>query len=52
VKPCEGQQMEVSGELHSAATLPAGKVTRYASDRRLGGHQRRSGRCGEDLDSM
>jgi hypothetical protein len=40
--------MEVSGQLHVPAALPPGKVPRYPLDRRLGGPQSRSGRCGEE----
>jgi hypothetical protein len=29
--------LEVSGQLHAPATLPPGKGTQYALDRRLGG---------------
>jgi hypothetical protein len=40
--------MEVSGQLHAPAALPWGKSPRYPLDRRLGGPQRGSGRCGEE----
>jgi hypothetical protein len=39
--------MEVNGQLHAPAALPRDKSPWYALDRRLGGHQSRSGRCGE-----
>jgi hypothetical protein len=40
--------MEVSGQLHAPDALPPWKSPRYPLDRRLGGAQRRSGRCGEE----
>jgi hypothetical protein len=41
--------MEVSGYLHAQASLPPGKeLPPYPLNRRLGGSQRRSGRCGEE----
>jgi hypothetical protein len=36
----------VSGQLHSPAALPQGKSPLYPLDRRLGGPQSWSGRCG------
>jgi hypothetical protein len=39
--------LEVSGHLHSPATLPPGNRPRYPVGRRLGGRQSRSGRYGE-----
>jgi hypothetical protein len=44
--------MEVSGELHVPAALPAGKEPWYPWDRKLGGHQSRSGRGGEEKNSQ
>jgi hypothetical protein len=38
--------MEVSGQLHALAYLPPGKEPLVTLDRRLGGPQSRSGRCG------
>jgi hypothetical protein len=38
----------VSVQLHAPAALPRGKSYRYPLDRRLGGPQSRSGRCGEE----
>jgi hypothetical protein len=38
--------MEVSGQIHASAALPPGKDPQYPLDRRLGGPQSRSGRCG------
>jgi hypothetical protein len=38
----------VSSQLHPPAALPPGKEPRYPLDRRLGGPQSRSGRCGEE----
>jgi hypothetical protein len=38
--------MEVSGQLHAPAALRSSKEAAYLLDRRLGGPQRRSGRCG------
>jgi len=40
--------MEMSCQLHDPATLPRRKGHRYPSDRRLGGHQSRSGRGDEE----
>jgi hypothetical protein len=40
--------MEVSGQLHAAGALARGKSHRYPLDRRLGGPQNWSGRCGEE----
>jgi hypothetical protein len=40
--------MEVNGQRHAPATLPPRKCPWYTSDRRLGGPQSRSGRCGEE----
>jgi hypothetical protein len=42
--------MEVSGQLHIPAALPWGKVPQYQMDRRPGGPQSRSERCGEEKD--
>jgi hypothetical protein len=42
---CEGMEMEVSGQLHTPATLSAGP--RYPDDMRLDGPQSRSGHCGQ-----
>jgi hypothetical protein len=39
--------MEVSGQLHVPVALIPGKDIGYPLDRRLGGLQDRSGRCGE-----
>jgi hypothetical protein len=38
----------LSGQLHARPLYPWGKRPRYQLDRRLGGPQSRSGRCGED----
>jgi hypothetical protein len=43
--------MEVSGQIHALAALPQGKSPWYPLDRRLGGHQSRSGRGGEQQNS-
>jgi hypothetical protein len=40
------QYMEVNGQLHAPAALTLRKRPEYTFDRRLGGHQSRSGRCG------
>jgi hypothetical protein len=41
--------LEPSGQLHALAVLHQGRYsTRYPLDRRLGGSQRRSGRCPEE----
>jgi hypothetical protein len=40
--------MEVNGQLHAPASIPQRKEPRYPLDRRLGGPQGRSGRCGEE----
>jgi hypothetical protein len=40
--------MEVSGELHTLATLPQGKSPSYPLDRRLGRPQSQSGHSGEE----
>jgi hypothetical protein len=40
--------MEVSGQLQAPAVLPPWKKFWYSLDRRLGGPQSRSGRCGEE----
>jgi hypothetical protein len=40
--------MEVGGQLHATAALPAGKSPWYPLDRRLGGNQSRSGGGGEE----
>jgi hypothetical protein len=42
--------MEVSGQLHATAAFPSGKSPRYPLDRRVGGLQSLSGRCGEEKD--
>jgi hypothetical protein len=39
--------MEASGQLHAPVVLPSEKIPRYPLDRRLGGRQSRSERCGE-----
>jgi hypothetical protein len=44
--------MEVSGQLHASAALPPGKNLWYPLDRRLSGHQSRSGRGGEEKNSQ
>jgi hypothetical protein len=43
--------VEVRGQLHAPAVLPAAKEPRYPLDRRLGGPQRQSGRGGEERES-
>jgi hypothetical protein len=43
--------MEVTCQLHAPGVLPSGKEPRYPLDTRLGGPQRRSGRCGEEKNS-
>jgi hypothetical protein len=40
--------MEVSGQLHNPAALPPGKEPLYPLERRLRGHQSRSGHGGEE----
>jgi hypothetical protein len=40
--------MEMSGQLHAPAVLPAGKESLYPLNKRLGGPQSRSGRGGDD----
>lgn len=40
--------MELSGYLHVPASLPSRKEPQYLLDKRLGGPQWRSGRCGEE----
>jgi hypothetical protein len=40
--------MEVSGQLHALPLYPQRKSPWYPFDRRLGGPQSRSGRCGEE----
>jgi hypothetical protein len=40
--------MEVSDQLHASAALPPEKLPWYPLNRRLGGLQSRSGRCGEE----
>jgi hypothetical protein len=41
--------MEVSGQLQALAALPLGETaSRYPLDRRMGGPQSRSGRCGDE----
>jgi hypothetical protein len=42
----------VSGQLHAPTALPQGKSPCYPLDRRLGGHQSRSGRGGEEKNSQ
>jgi hypothetical protein len=44
--------MEVSCQLHAPAALSPGKSPWYPLDRRLGGHQNRSGRGGEEKNSQ
>jgi hypothetical protein len=44
--------MEVSGQFHAPAALPQEKSLLYPLDRRLGGHQRRSGRGGVEKNSQ
>jgi hypothetical protein len=44
--------MEVNGQLHAPAALPGRKSPLYPLDRRLGGHQSRSGRGGEGKNSQ
>jgi len=44
--------MEVSGQLHAPAALTPGKGPRYPFDGRLGGHQSRSERDGEEKNSQ
>jgi hypothetical protein len=39
--------MEVSGQLHAPVAVSPEKETRYQLDKRLGGPQCQSGRCGE-----
>jgi hypothetical protein len=41
--------MEVSGQIHAPAALTHEKEPQYVLDRRLGGPQSRSGRCGEKI---
>jgi hypothetical protein len=40
--------MDLSGQLHTPATLPRGKNTQYPLDRRLGGFQSLSGCTGKE----
>jgi hypothetical protein len=40
--------MEGSGQIHAQAALPTRKGPLYPLDRKLGGPQSRSGRCGEE----
>jgi hypothetical protein len=40
--------MEVSSQCHAPAALPPGEKPGTHLDRRLGGHQSRSGRAGEE----
>jgi hypothetical protein len=40
--------MQVGGQFYAPAALSLGEKSRYPSDRRLGGLQRRSGRGGEE----
>jgi hypothetical protein len=44
--------MEVSGQLHAPAALPAGKEPPVPMDRRLGAPQSRSGRRGEEYSNL
>jgi hypothetical protein len=44
--------MEVSGQLHTPASLPPGEKPPYPLDMRPGGLQRRSGRCDEMKNSQ
>jgi hypothetical protein len=44
--------MEVSGQLHAAATLPPEKEPLYPLDRRVGGPQTMSGRGSEETNSQ
>jgi hypothetical protein len=44
--------MVVNGKLHASAALPRGKSPKYPLDRRLGGTQSRSGRCGVEKKSL
>jgi hypothetical protein len=44
--------MEMSGQLHTSAALPPGKEPLGPMDRKLGGPQSRSGRCGEEENSQ
>jgi hypothetical protein len=44
--------MEVSGQLHTPATLPQGKRPWYPLYSRLGGTQSHSGRSGEEKNSQ
>jgi hypothetical protein len=44
--------MEVSGQLHTPASYPQGKIPWYVLDRRLGGPQSRSGRGAEEKNSQ
>jgi hypothetical protein len=44
--------MEVTGQLHDPAALPQGKSPWFPLDRRVGGHQSRSGRGGEEKNSQ
>jgi hypothetical protein len=44
--------MEMSGQLHVPAALPAGKSPWYPLDKSLGGPQNRSGRGGEEKNSQ
>jgi hypothetical protein len=44
--------MEISGQLHAPAALPQGKSPRYSLDRRLCGHQSRSGCGGEKISQL
>jgi hypothetical protein len=41
-------KLEVSGQLHAPTALPSPKEARYPLDRRFGGPQSRSRRCGEE----
>jgi hypothetical protein len=43
--------MEVGDQFHAPAALPPGKEPLVPIDRRLGGPQSRSGRCGEEKNS-
>jgi hypothetical protein len=40
--------MQVSGQIHAAATLPLGNEPQYPLDKRVGGPQSLSGHGGEE----
>jgi len=44
--------MEVSGQFHTSAALPQGKIHWYPLDRRLGGPQSRPRHGGEEKNSQ